>query len=497
MLIDLILRDVAAPTLAGGATTVAIAGGRIVAVGAGSDLMPLAGPDTDILDCGGRAIMPGLVDAHCHLFAAAAAQNGVDCRPAATPDAAAVVKALRTAAAQGDGWVRGYGYDDSPIGLARHLNRCDLDAVSTVRPVRVEHRSGHACVLNTAGLAAAGIGRDTPAPPGGVIVRDAAGEPTGLLLEMSGWLRRRAGPTAGAGDLPASLQRFARRMLSYGITAATDAGPDNGVARWQSFGDAIAHGLLPLRVTMLAGIGRLPELADAGLRYGAAACDGMLRLGHAKIMLTASAGGLHPHPEELAGMVNAARRAGYPVAIHAVERDAIVAAALTLADIPPPAGRHRIEHCAECPPDVAELVAQSGAMAVSNPGFLHYDGERYRATVPPALLPHLYPAGALAARGIPVAFGSDAPVIEPNPWAAMAAALTRQSAGGPALGGQGLPSIAAALRMHTGGNRIAPGYPADLAIVAPNPLATPAAALPSVRAVATVVAGRVVWRAGV
>ena len=254
----------------GAAVAIAIAGGRIVAVGAGSDLMPLAGPDTDILDCGGRAIMPGLVDAHCHLFAAAAAQNGVDCRPAATPDAAAVVKALRTAAAQGDGWVRGYGYDDSPIGLARHLNRCDLDAVSTVRPVRVEHRSGHACVLNTAGLAAAGIGRDTPAPPGGVIVRDAAGEPTGLLLEMSGWLRPRTNATAGAGDLPASLRRFGQRMLSYGITAATDAGPDNGVARWQSFGDAIAHGLLPLRVTMLAGIGRLPELADAGLRYGAA-----------------------------------------------------------------------------------------------------------------------------------------------------------------------------------------------------------------------------------
>ena len=174
----------------------AVAGGRIAGVGRYADLAALAGPATEVIDCGGRAIIPGLDDAHCHPFAAARAAAGVDCRPAATPDVAAIVNALRAAAAAtpGDGWVRGYGYDDSPAGLGRHLRRDDLDAVSRRRPVRVEHRSGHACVLNTAGLRAAGIGRSTPEPDGGgVIVRDAAGEPTGLLLEMSGWLRARAG----------------------------------------------------------------------------------------------------------------------------------------------------------------------------------------------------------------------------------------------------------------------------------------------------------------
>lgn len=502
---DLILRDGVVPTLAGGATAVAIAGGRIAAVGAAADVMERAGPDTEVIDCGGRAIVPGLVDAHCHIFAAAAAGRGVDCRPAAAPDRAAIIRALRArvAANRGGGWVRGYGYDDSPIGLGRHLNRYDLDAVSTRRPVRVEHRSGHACVLNTAGLRAVGIGRDTPEPPGGVIVRDAVGEPTGRLLEMSGWLRERAGGAAGgsgdfqSGDFRAALGQLGRRLAGYGITAVTDAGPDNGVDRWHSFADAIGDGRLPLRVTMMAGIGRLPELADAGLGCGAAGCGGRLRLGHAKIMLTASAGGLHPHPEELAAMAAAARRAGYPAAIHAVERDAIVAAALALADIPPPAGRQRIEHCAECPPDVAELVRQSGAQATLNPGFLHYDGERYQATLPPELLPHLYPAGALDAVGIPVAFGSDAPVIEPNPWAAMAAAATRRSGGGAALGGMSLPSVRDALRMHCGGNRIAPGRPADLAVVEPNPLAAAPADLAAVRAVAAVVGGRVVWRDGI
>ena len=502
----LILKNAALPLPAPG-DAVAIAGGHIIAVGDGADLTATAGPNTEVIDCGGRAVVPGLVDAHCHIFAAAAAGRGVDCRPAATPNLAAVIRALRTRAAanRDGGWVRGYGYDHSPIGLGRHLNRDDLDAVSTRRPVRVEHRSGHACVLNTAGLRAAGIGHDTPEPPGGVIVRDAAGEPTGLLLEMSRWLRRRIGETAdadaGAGDWPAALRRFARRLLAYSVTAVTDAGPDNGIARWHSLARAIDAGLLPLRVTMMAGIDRLPELTAAGLGYGAVACGGRLRLGHAKIMLTASAGGLHPHPEELAAMVAAARRAGYPVAVHAVERDAIVAAALTLADLPPPAGRHRhchrIEHCAECPPEVAELVRQSGARAVPNPGFLHYDGERYRATVPPELLPHLYPAGTLAAMGVPLAFGSDAPMIEPNPWAAIAAAATRRPAGGASLGGVPMPSVGAALRIHAGGRRIAAGQPADLAVVEPNPLAVAPAALPAVRAVITIVDGYLEWRGGI
>ena len=494
----------------------AVAGGHIASVGRYADLAALAGPATEVIDCGGRAIIPSLDDAHCHPFAAARAAAGVDCRPTATPDVAAIVNALRAAAATtpGDGWVSGYGYDDSLIGLGRHLRRDDLDAVSRRRPVRVEHRSGHACVLNTAGLRAAGIGRSTPEPDGSVIVRDAAGEPTGLLLEMSGWLRQRAGTASknAADDFRALLRRFGQRLLAYGITAVTDAGPENGAVRWQAWADAINHGAFPLRVAMMAGAGRLAEMRAAGLAYGDAACGGMLRLGHAKIMLTASAGVLHPHPAALGELVGTAHRAGYPVAIHAVERDAIVAAALALLDAPPLAGaagpvaglracdrraRDRIEHCAECPPDVAELVRQSGARAVLNPGFLHYDGERYRATVPPELLPHLYPAGALAALGIPLSFGSDAPVIEPNPWAALAAAVTRRPAGGASLGGLAMPSVAAALRIHAGGRRIAAGQPADLAVVEPNPLAVAPADLPATRAAAVIINGRIVRRDGI
>ena len=492
--VDLILRNGVVHTPAGG-DAVAIAGGLVVAVGTDSEVMRLADAGTQVIDCQRRAVVPGIVDAHCHLFAAAATFNSADCRPTTAPDIATVVSVLREAAPRPDGWIRGYGYDDSPLGLGRHLTRRDLDAVATDRPVRVEQRSGHACVLNSAGLAAVGIGRDTPDPPGGVIVRDDAGVPTGLLLELNGWLRERISPSPGADT--AALRRFAQGLLEYGITAVTDAGPENGIQRWQTFTDIVAAGVLPQRVTMMAGYPHIEEIRDAGLRYGDTVCNGMLTVGHAKIMLTASSGRLHPHPEQLSEMVAMAHGMSYPVAVHAVEQDAVVAAALALTDHPTPVGQDRIEHCGECPPGVAELVAQSGTLVVPNTGFLHYDGERYLRTVSDKLLAHLYPAGALHALGVPVALASDAPVVEPNPWAAMAAAVTRRTAAGAPIGGIGFPSVAGALDKHTGGNRIAPGYPADLAVVEPDPFTTLMADLPAVRAVATVVAGRVALRSGI
>lgn len=484
----------------GDPTALAVARGKVLATGNDRDIRRLATPTTTVLDCGGRRVIPGIVDAHCHVLAAAATSLWVDCQPAATRNVDEIVEALRGAATRQSGWIRGYGYDDSPVGLGRQLNRHDLDRVSTTRAVRVEHRSGHACVLNSHALASMGVDRRTPDPPGGVIVRDQDGEPTGLLLEMSGWLRGRAGgsdePSPGVRE--DVLQGFGNQLLAYGITAVTDAGPSNGLDRWRYFEEKASDGTLPLRLTMMVGFDRLEEMRAAGLKYGATANDGRQVVGHAKVMLTASTGTLRPDPARLADIVAHVHRMGFPVAIHAVERDAVVAAALAIGDSLPLVAEDgnrlldRIEHCAECPPDVLDLVAQSGAMAVPNPGFLHYDGERYQHTVDAALLPHLYPVGALIDRGIPTALGSDAPVIEPNPWASMAAAMSRQSASGVDMGGVAVKSVAQALALHSGTRRIAPGMPADLAVVEPDPFTTSIADLPAVRAVATIVAGRLV-----
>ena len=488
----------------GNPTALAVARGKVLATGSDHDIRRLATPSATVLDCGGRTVIPGIMDAHCHVLAAAATRLWVNCRPAATRDVDEIVEALRQAVTPQRVWIRGYGYDDSPVGVGRPLNRHDLDRVSTTRCVRVEHRSGHACVLNSRALAAMGVDRRTPDPPGGVIVRDQDGEPTGLLLEMSGWLRSRARECddPSPGITPEILRGFGNQMLAYGITAVTDAGPSNDLDRWRYFEEQTGAGMLPSRLTMMVGFDRMEEMRTAGLIYGASANAGRLAVGRAKIMLTASAGGLRPDPARLSEMVAHAHALGFPVAIHAVERDAVVASALAIGDtLPVKTGddrriRDRIEHCAECPPDVLDLVAQSGAMVVPNPGFLHYDGARYLRTVADDLLPHLYPVGALVDRGVPTCLGSDTPVIEPNPWASIAAAVSRQSAAGVDLGGVSVKSVAQALALHSGTPRIAPGMLADLAVVEPDPFTVSARDLPAVRSVATIVAGQLVWRDG-
>ncbi len=494
---DIILRNARVFGAGSAVTAVAVANGVILATGRGAGIMCTAGPGTEVIDCSGGTVIPGIVDEHIHLFGAASARAAVDCRLTATPTVAAVVDALRASSPRADGWIRGNGYDDSPVGLGRHLTRYDLDGVSGSFPVRVDHRSGHATVLNSAALALAGITAGTGDPPGGAIIRDAHGEPTGLLLDMDDWLRQRIGSRAETGELRSAVRGVVQELLRYGVTGITDAGADNGIKRWQAFQSLAAGGVIPLRVTMMAGARRLDEFRNAGLKYGAECRNAFLTLGHAKIMLTASSGGLQPDFDALSNMVRTAHDSGFPVAIHAVEREAVVASALAIADHPSPVGQDRIEHCAECPPDVAETVASSGAKAVLNTGFLYYDGERYRQTVSEDLLPHLYPAGALDDLGVPVAVGSDAPVIEPNPWAALAAAVQRHTSKGNKIGGLGLPSVAAALHKHVGGNRVIPNQPADLTLVEPDPFAIPVENLPEIRSVLTLVDGRVVWRDGV
>ena len=125
----------------------------------------------------------------------------------------------------------------------------------------------------------------------------------------------------------------------------------------------------------MAGAGRIAELVDAGLIWGSG--DLSLRLGHVKIMLTMTTGALHPSLEELRKIATDANQAGFPVAVHCVEQEAVAAAAQVISGLPPlPPGvpPHRIEHCSECPPDALDAVRRSGAAVVTQPGSIHWNG---------------------------------------------------------------------------------------------------------------------------
>ena len=209
-------------------------------------------------------------------------------------------------------------------------------------------------------------------------------------------------------------------------------------------------------------------------------------------------------------MVVEARRAGYQVAIHAVEVEAVEAVAEALLGTHAPSTgarlhtRDRIEHCSECPPAALERLAGSGVVVVTQPGFLYYSGRRYLSEVAQEVQPWLYRIGSFLKAGLRVAFGSDAPVIDPNPLIGIYAAVTRRAETGEAVGESEGISAQEALRLYTLGGAYAAfqegdkgsvevGKLADLVLLDQDPTRLEAEQIRRIKVTLTVIGGRVVW----
>ena len=538
---DLILFNAGVLTLEPGQPTaeaVAIGCNRILSVGNNREVRAFKGPHTEMLDCRGLTLLPGFVDSHCHLLAMAAALTGVDCSPVRAGSRSGSIESLiqlirgRAQETPQGNWIRGFGYDEGDLEEGRHPTRWDLDRAAPEHPVRLDHRSGHAVVLNSLGLALAGIYSDTEDPPEGLIDRDpVSGEITGLLFEMSGFLRQRLGNKRNEEQFREGVARLNQLLLGYGITSVHDAGPDNGLNRWETLQELTCSNSLASRVSLMAGSSKLSEFQDAGLVWGSG--DDRLRLGHVKLMLTLTTGGLHPSVDELRDRVAQAHQAGFPVAIHAVEQEAVQAAVRSLRSQAPattaggsfqssglgPPGdglalvaRNRIEHCSEASPQLTSAIKRCGAVVVTQPGFLYWNGDRYLERVEPGLQQHLCPIGALLNKGIPVAFSSDGPVIDPSPWPGIYSAVTRLTYQGNMLppskterNSQGILALEALRAYSWGGawaegneaskGSIKPGKSDDLVLVDADPTGVGPKDLLEIRAVLTLIGGKVVWEA--
>ena len=499
--------DAASPA----ATAVAIAGDSILAVGEGTQVRALAGPGTRIVDCGGAVLIPGLHDAHIHLFAHVSRLSAVDCSPPAVRSISELQQALRqrAAALPADSWLRAAGYDDLSLAEKRHPTRWDLDAAAPDHPLRLHHRSYHASVLNSLALRLAGITAETPEPPGGLIERDpATGEPNGVLYETAQELVQRVIPPLTSEDLAQGVAEASRQYLSWGITALQDATASNTLADWGTFRRLQQDGYLHQRVTMMIGRDGLAEALKAGMPPSPAA--GPLRLGPVKIVLGETTGSLHPHPEELNRQVLAVHRAGLQVALHVVTPEALEAAIAAIecaqTAYPRSAPRHRVEHCSVCGPASALRMANLGIHVCTQPSFIHYGGHRYLTHLPAEQLAWLYPLRTLREAGVRLAASSDCPVVPANPWAGLYGAATRKTAAKEVVASHQSIPAAAALEMYTHGaatasfqdrslGKIAPGYLADLALLTEDPLAGAADRLLDIRSLLTIVSGGIAWEA--
>ena len=491
------------------AEAVAVKGDRISWVGLDEDLDSVVGPGTRIVDCEGKTMVPGFIDAHSHFLAYASSLVAVDCGPSAVSSISDIKQALRQRSqitSVGE-WVRGVGYDEFFLEGGRHPDRHDLDEAAQDHPIRLNHRSGHGCVLNSAALGRVGISATTPEPPGSVIDRDwVTGEPTGRLLEMDGYLDDRVPPISHE-KIELGIRLASQRLSSVGLTSIQDATSSNSVERWGLFRLLKGEKTLTQRVTMMVGAAHLEEFLaeEVPPRSG----GDSLSVGAVKVMLTATSGVLHPSAAKLRALVLRAREAGFQLAVHAVEAEAVEAALEALTDVgiqqpPRSARRDRIEHCSECPPHVLNKLSGSGVLIVTQPPFIFYVGRRYLSEVPADRQPWLYRVKSFLSAGLHLAGSSDAPVVDPNPLVGIYAAVTRRTKSGEVVGlAEGI-GVEEALRIYTVSGAFAAfqerdrgsievGKLADLVLLDGDLTRVDVELIPNIGVSLTVIGGRVVW----
>ncbi|MBN1568591.1 MAG: amidohydrolase [Acidobacteria bacterium] len=491
------------------ASLAAIVGNRIVSVGGRESLESLKAKAARIVDCAGYTLLPGFVDAHCHIHAFAESLVSLNLSSRGQIRSIADIQSRMRDYCKNrppGAWIRGKGYNEFYLAEKRHPNRRDLDAAAPMNPVKLTHRSGHAHVLNSLALKQVGITEETGDPPRGFIDRDPeTGLPTGILYGMGEYLANKV-PFMDDGEIEQGLMLADKKLLACGITSVQDASSENGLHQWNRLKSWKARGLFHPRLTMMIGLNAFVE-AQQDLFVSEADCTD-LRPGGVKIIVSRTTGNLEPVQEELNAMLTAVHTAGLQVAIHAIEEPEIEAACnaieCALSRFPRGNHRHRIEHCSVCTPSMMKRLAACGITVVTQPSFIYFSGDRYLKTVSGDQLEHLYPIGSMFNSGLNLAFGSDFPISDPNPMIGIYAAVTRMTEDKDAvLPKQRIP-VADALHMYTLGaaavgfedgikGSISPGKLADLVMLSEDPCRVDPSRIKDIKVLMTVLNGRIVW----
>jgi predicted amidohydrolase YtcJ len=488
--------DPSLPTTA----ALAIAGDRIVG-GVGTHESALPTPER--VDLRGRCVLPAFTDSHVHFPSWSLAQRDVQLEG---------VESLREALArvgsqpQHREWIRGRGWRDAL--WSEHPSRESLDAVTGDTPAALWSKDYHSLWLNSAALARA---RGDLEVDGGVVERDAAGEPTGILREESAWRFRDRHVVVSEDEYVTATREGIRLANQRGVGAIHDK--DGWLGAQAIFARIHQRDGLTLRVWQSLPYDGVGNLAELRLRAGLG--DDYLRLGYLKAFMDGTLGSQTAwmldgsgvcitSGEQLAEIVRDATAAGWPVAVHAIgdraNREALDAFESTRELWEPLGLRQRIEH-AQCvdPTDLRRFAEIGVACSVQ---FTHapsdrdlaerFWGERVEGT---------YAFATLLRSGAVVANGSDAPVEELDPLAGIAAGVRRTSDDRPAWRPEQGLTVEQALHASTvapawlaGDERrrgkLLPGFLADLVVLDRDPMACTPDELPEVSVVATMVGGR-------
>ncbi|WP_020651887.1 amidohydrolase [Massilia niastensis] len=428
--------------------------GRIIAVGASAEVAAKA-PHARRIDMGGRTVLPGLIDAHGHVFGLGQQLTQLDLSPSTSLAGAIKSIAGYAQANPAHAWIRGRGWNQENWKLGRFPTAAELDAVIQDRPVWLERVDGHAGWANSRTLALAGITKSTPDPAGGKIVRDANGEATGVLVDAAQELVTRVLPPQTEAEGRTMLDRSLQEIARMGLTSVHDAGV--GVAEDRLYRAYADGGKLTARVYgMIGGTDKdFDELAKNGplKTYG----KDMYALRAVKLYSDGALGSrgaalIQPYSDEphshgllfyktarMDAMMAKAMRKGYQVNVHAIgdagNRQILDIYKKELGATNSAAQRHRIEHAQVVAPGDIPRFKSLGIIPSMQPTHATSDKNMAESRVGPERIKGAYAWRSFLHQGSRIACGSDFPVESPNPFYGIHAAVTRQDAGGQPVAG--------------------------------------------------------------
>lgn len=500
----------------------------VVTVLYGDDEAALESTAEDRIDAGGLTMLPGLIDAHGHVAGLGQTLANVDL----TGSASEVEAAARVAAAAQDGpadaWLFGAGWNQVLWPGGEFPGRASLDAAVADRPVVLNRVDFHALWVNSRALDLAGINAKTPDPAGGQIVRDANGEPTGILIDNAVRLIANALPAATIASKKQELSRAMEYLVSLGMTGAHDAG--STALEVDAYDSLLADGNFPMRIYSMLKMADplIEENLAAGpreessdlfvLRSVKISADGALGSRGAALFEDYSDdpgnnGLLLLSDEALSAQIRRAAELGFQVNVHAIG-DLANAKVLDefegLNTVPQQrALRHRVEHAQILRTQDIERFAELDVIASVQPTHATSDKNMAGDRVGQERLEGAYAWQTLFESGAKLAGGSDFPVEPPNPFFGLHAAVTRQDRDGEPPGGWRVGEALSrdkALSLFTEDaayaghaeekvGRLLPGYAADFILVRDDYFTVPREQIWQNKVLLTVVAGEPVYRA--
>ncbi|MBU1605259.1 MAG: amidohydrolase [Alphaproteobacteria bacterium] len=501
-------------------------GGRVQAVYDRDEERPR---DVDyLLDGEGQVMLPGMIDAHLHVMGLGLAQLTLDLSDTNSLDEA--LAKIRQFAADNPArpWILGRGWNQEKWGLGRFPTAAELDSAVSDRPVWLQRVDGHAAWGNTRALEAAQITEATRDPAGGRVERlPGSRVPSGVFVDAAEELVQRVVPAPRPAERDLAFQRAQEVLHSMGVTAAADMGTT--IEDWQTFRRAGDSGRLTLRIMSYATSADTMELI-AGARPTPWLYEDKLKLNGVKLYLDGALGSRgawlkQPYADDpgntglplmsqaqLRNILVRASNGEFQVAVHAIGTAAnadALSAVHEIADSFPGDRRWRIEHAQIVDPADIPLFGEHGIIASMQPVHQTSDRTMAEARLGPDRLDGAYAWRSIAATGAPLAFGSDAPVESPDPFAGLAAAFTRTDAAGQPFGGwrpEETVNREEALAAYTKDaayagfadgrfGRLVVGERADFLLVDRDPLLAPPEELRKTRVLQTWIGGRPVYRA--